>query len=155
MEVAKLWRGTEGSSVLITDENIATDYELACQTRNYAQLLNENIDRILVIGDLPEQITWKAISSEEGVFVKWIGADSDDQIMSAFPNILVQQFTELPISFLVESESLLVFDSACKLDELGENFLVADLIPGSYSVSYLNYEPDESLILNVIRLHRI
>lgn len=152
-ELAKKWLGTDGLSFQDIEGN-ATDYELACRTRDYAELLDRRFNRVLVIGDLPEQLCWITVSGEDGIFIKWIGADSDQQVLSVIPNMLKQQFTTLPVSFLIESDSLVVFDSACKADELEANFLALELLPGTYSVSHLNYEPDDSLMLNVIRLSR-
>lgn len=153
-ELAKKWLGTEGLSFQGIQGDVATDYELACGTRDYAGLLGERFCRLLVIGDLPEQLCWIAVSGEEGIFIKWIGADSDEQVLSVISDMQKQQFTVLPVSFLVESDSLVVFDSACKADELEDNFLAPELLPGIYSVSYLNYEPDDFLMLNVIRLRK-
>ena len=89
------------------------------------------------------------------MFVKWIGADSEEQVLSSIDHILRQSFTQLSIRFSVKQSRLIAFDSTCQLRELEENHLEFDLPVGLYSVSFLNYAPDDSLSLNVVRLRQM
>ena len=154
-DTADQWSGAGGLSNIAAEKNIESDYNLACQVYNYAELLGETIDNVLVIGDLPNEIAWIDIGDGDGAFIKWIGADSEEQVLSSIDKLQALVFTDLPIRFKVNSTQLVAFDSAHRLRELGNNYIEFNLPTGDYRVSYVNYAPDDSLSLNVIRLRRL
>lgn len=154
-ETAAQWRGSSGLSIKAVVKNTTCDYELACQVYNYAELLGGTIDNVLVIGDVPYEIAWVDIGDGEGIFIKWIGANSEEQVLSSINKIRAQVFIELPIHFKVNNSRLVAFDSACQFVDTGDNHLDFNLPIGTYNISFVNFEPDDSLSLTVIRLRRL
>lgn len=73
------WLALQGNS---TNTNVGlNDYERACQIKDYAGVITGIPHEIVVIADLPNEITWIGKSPVDGLLVKWIGADSDDQVL--------------------------------------------------------------------------
>jgi hypothetical protein len=146
---ASLWRGTEGRITHGTEDG-STDYEAACSISGYAGLIHGNSQDIVVLNDGPEDIAWFAQGSNRGVFAKWLGADSDEQVWDALDSLDVRTFEELPILVRVVEPNLVAFDSALLFSEATSNHLELHLDTGNYRISVLNYSPNDRLSLNLV-----
>jgi hypothetical protein len=148
---ASLWRGTEGRITHATDD-ASTDYESACSISGYAGIIHGNSQDIVVLDEGPDDIAWFARGSNSGVFARWLGADSDEQVWDALDSIDVRTFEELPILVRVVEPDLVAFDSALLFSEANGNHLELHLDTGNYRISVLNYSPNVRLSLNLVHL---
>ena len=94
-------------------------------------------------------------TESEAVLVKWVGADSDGQILSALAAEKNLPFENQNVSMVVTEPELVIFDSSCLFDEVGNNKISLRLAPGSYSVDVLNYEPHDQLMLQLFRFRHV
>lgn len=154
VDAAREWLGVSGKSCNSIGEG-KNDYEIACSIRDYAGLIKAGLHDILVVDDLPNDITWISRTSIEGLIVKWIGAYSDEEILDSLTHLDFSCFELLPFSFNVSSPELVLFDSAYRLSQTGDNRLGVQLEPGVYQVSFLNYDPNDRVSLNLLRLKRL
>lgn len=76
---------------------------------------------------MPNDISWFPFDRSSGLIVKWIGADSDDQIADSLLNLDLSKFENLPFEFTIIESELVAFDSAYFLDEVGGNKLSINL----------------------------
>lgn len=147
------WLGSQGVSVS-SGGSCANDYERACGIKDYAGTIVGNPHEILVLGDLPNEMTWISRSSNDGLLVKWVGADSDQQVLDALQSLDFETFKVLPFYFEIAESELCLFDSVWRFGDIAENHLEVFLEPGRYAVSVLNYEPNEQVWLHLIWLKR-
>lgn len=153
LTTAALWKAAYGISV--RNGNGGNDYKSACGVKGYAGVIQGSGGQILVINDLPNDLMMYSNTDSETVLVKWIGADSDEQILSALTVEKNLPFENQNISLVIAEPELVIFDSSCLFDEVGKNKIDLKLVPGSYSVDVLNYEPHDQLMLQLFRFRPI
>lgn len=146
------WLGTKGASAA-DREPPASDYERACQINDYVGVVAGDPNLVLVITE-PDEIAWFSIAPDEGLLVKWIGADSDEQVLETLRGLDFGAFKEFPLRFAIVEPALFVFDSARKLVDIADNHLEFSLEPGMYAISLLEFKPNERVWLQLIRLKR-
>lgn len=130
------------------------DYERACESKDYVSVIAGSTHEILVIGE-PDETAWLSRAPGDILLVKWVGADSDQQVWEALQFLDFELFETLPIRFTVFEPKMFLFDSAWQLADIGDNYLELILEPGCYALSVLlNYKPDDHLWLHLIRLKR-
>jgi hypothetical protein len=147
------WLGIDGVSAR---ESVGcnNDYEIACQVIDLVGKIHGSPNEILVMGDLPNDLAWVRRSDEEGLIVKWIGADSDEQVLNSLQDVNFDNFKILPISIEFEETELLMFDSASKFNEIEDNYLQISLKPGEYKISFIDFQPNENIWLHLFHLKR-
>ncbi|QVN23426.1 Imm21 family immunity protein [Burkholderia pyrrocinia] len=104
---APLWTGTSGSP---------SDYDLACQSVDYASKLKLHGADVLVLGDEPLQ-TAVAISDSRQLIVRWKWADSDADVRDAIEKIdfdMIDVIERLTVNWV--NQPLVVFDAADVFD---------------------------------------
>lgn len=148
------WLGTEGLSAGDASR-YKNDYERACDVKDYAGAIAGSPNEILVIDDLPYEMMWLSDSPNTGLLIKWIGADSDEQVQAALKDVDTESFEDFPLQIELAEPELFLFDSAWRLANIGDNYLKLMLQPGRYAVSTLIYEPNDRVSLHLIRLKRI
>lgn len=150
---ALAWMGTQGLSA--GDESrYENDYERACEGKDYVGVIAGSTHAIWVITE-PDETAWQSSAPDDLLLIKWIGADSDEQVQAALKNLDTDSFENFPLNIEVPESELLMFDSAWRLADIGDNYLELTLQPGRYVVSTLNYEPSDRVSLHLIRLKRI
>lgn len=150
---AVTWLGTQGLSA--GDENrYENDYLRACEGKDYVSVIAGSTHEILVITE-PDEIACLSREPDDILLVKWIGADSDQQVWEALQFLDFESFETLPVNFSVSEPEMLLFDSAWQFADIGENCLELTLEIGCYSLSVLIYRPNENLWLDIIRLKKI
>jgi hypothetical protein len=151
---ALAWLGTQGLSAG-DKSRFDNDYQRACDVKDYAGVISGIPNEILVIDDLPYEMMWLSDSTDIGLLVKWIGADSDEQVQAALQDVNMDSFEDFPFQIEVAEPTLFLFDSAWRLADIGDNYLELKLQPGRYAISMLNYEPNDRVSLHLIRLKRV
>ncbi len=151
---ALAWLGIQGLSA--GDESqYDNDYERACEVNDYVSVIAGTSHEILVVGNGPEDTAWLSRAPDDILLVKWIGADSDQQVWEALQCLDFESFETLPISFTVFEPKMFLFDSASRLVDIGDNCLELTFEPGCYGLSVLNYKPNDRLELDLIRLKKV
>jgi hypothetical protein len=129
------------------------DYSRACDGRGYVHVIDGAGGRqILVINDLPSDLMLYSNSNTEVILVKWVGANSDDQVLLALDKAGPLVFEDQNIIFEVAEPQLGIFDSAFLFCDVGQNKISLNLSCGSYRVGVLNFEPNDELILQIFRI---
>lgn len=146
---SNLWRGHSK-----IDQQI-TDYDRACQIEDYLGLLDVGNSKALVLNDEPLSTAYWKISSEIGVFVRWVYAKHENEI----PNILVQapeidSWEKTGIRITFSTENFILFDSAYKAGE-SEASLFLQLSKGEYVIKTLLFEPNDEFSLILHSLKRV
>lgn len=152
--VASLWRATNGISVDHGD-GCANDYQRACEINGYAGVIQSNGESMLVIGDLPSDLAVYLNTDTEVVLVKWVGAESEEQILAALDVERELPFQRLNFDLKITESPLVIFDSSELFADAGENKLSLKLSLGTYSVEVLSYEPHDQLMLQLFRLRKL
>ena len=149
---ASNWLGQYGSCIKVGRDD-ATDYDRACQITDHVGIVSGNPHDVLIISE-PDQLAWVSDDCGGGMIVKWIGAESDEQVLSGLEGVDLNGFEISKIHFEVNDSSLCLFDAADDFS-LGKcDFLQIELTPGIYSISTKNYEPSSDLWLFLIRLSK-
>ena len=154
IRAASMWRATHGISVESRD-GCVDDYQCVCGIGGYAGVMHSGDNAILVIDDLPNDLAVYLNTDSEAVFVKWIGAESEEKIWAALDAEKELSFKRLDFELQITESELVIFDSSDLLDDAGENKLYLNLLPGFYSVEVLDYEPHDEMMLQLFRLRRI
>ncbi|MFB7027504.1 MULTISPECIES: Imm21 family immunity protein [unclassified Streptomyces] len=76
------WGGCMGEWVLVGEGTVVDDYDRACAVRDYAGVIEKNV---LVLGGEPATTRYL---SERRAFVRWIGADSEEELVAAAEALL-------------------------------------------------------------------
>ena len=79
MEIKSLphWHGIFGGQ---SDVGKTTDYARACEVDDYVGLIGVNDSQGLVLGEEPMHTSWFPISDSEGIVVRWVWADDEQQV---------------------------------------------------------------------------
>jgi hypothetical protein len=127
---ARAWRGTRASSIGVAQ----TDYERACDQKNYADVVACGTSEVLILGDEPLQ---SAFLVKDGVvlIVRWVSCLSSElavDVVTKLPSGL--PVVEAPIRIRLADVGLIMFDSALDGSEIfvGSN---VDLKPGVFTVT--------------------
>lgn len=149
---ASNWRGQYGSCIRVERDG-TTDYDRACQITDHVGIISGTPHDVLVISE-PDQLAWMSDDCGGGVIVKWIGAESDEQVLSGLRSVDLNEFDLSKIHFEVNESPLHLFDAANDFSSGKCDFLQIEISPGIYSVSTKNFEPSSDLWLFLIRLSK-
>lgn len=150
-------RGTKGMDAKFrwTGEGPATDYDRACDIKDYTGLIPVGCGHALVLGDEPLLTCWwPDETGDGGLFVRWVCADSD-QFLQHLQGLVDVRFTSSPhVLEVVEPEHRL-FDAAVSgADVKPNNGVLVELEPGSYEVATGRFTPASTTELLLHRLRR-
>lgn len=118
------------------------DYGRACAVEGYIGLVVVGAQHALVLDDEPAMTTYLAT---ERLFVRWVGADSETELIMAARRALTGELDWDDDEDLIWEvrEPVVLFDSAIPGAELEpDDLLVIDLDPGRYRVR-ATYTKDE------------
>jgi hypothetical protein len=130
----------------------ATDYDRACDVKEYLGLIDVGPGVGLVLGDEPAQTAWWPFASERGgILVRWIAADDEQSVIQHLKNLPLTRFPMPILSMMVPEGPLILFDSAFPGHRIDQGYSAQiKLPPQLYGVATWVYsEADKiSLILH-------
>ena len=144
---ARDWKGTTGSSLNINK----TDYERACATFDYIEIIPSGEHELVVLGDEPMQST--LFSNEKFNFIaRWEYCKSHEMAIDALKNlpkyldsVAEDKFIKLP------EDELIIFDSALSFDEIeGDDY--PSMARGVYKITTEIYKLEKEFSFVVHRL---
>jgi hypothetical protein len=140
------WQGVIGnSSHRDTDPAYTNDYERACSVSEYLGKIPLKDSYALVLGDMPlETLIWQP-SNKFPRIVRIYYADPEVDVIKGLESIEILDFSDPAESLEVEVNStpMIVFDSACPGNDVGEAYLSFELPQGTYSVITKPFSPDD------------
>ncbi|MFE3167718.1 immunity 21 family protein [Streptomyces sp. NPDC059224] len=143
--VLPFWAGADS-------EELATDYDRACEVDGYVGLLPVGDSAALVFGDEPASTSFLP---DHGTFVRWSAAGSEDELLAQVPAALDSAVWENGIHWQVPGPVVL-FDSAWPGGEAeGGDHLRVPLEAGTYEVHAAYTRPGPETWLGLVRLRRI
>jgi hypothetical protein len=143
--VLSFWAGADG-------EDMATDYDRACEVDGYVGLLPVGDSVALVLGDEPAST---AYLPDQGTFVRWSAANSEDELLAEVPAALAAAVWENEVRWNVPGPVVL-FDSAWPGDEADRaEHLRVPLEPGPYAVRAAYARPGPETWLGLVQLRRL
>jgi hypothetical protein len=127
---ALLWSGSNGNP---------SDYDLACQSNDYASRLVMRGADVLVLGDEPLQ-TLVATSDKSQLIVRWKWADSDADVRVAIEKIDLQAVKVIErLNLNLVDEHLVIFDAVDTFDS--NECLRLSMNSGAKEVSTFIFQP--------------
>ncbi|MEU3986260.1 immunity 21 family protein [Streptomyces sp. NPDC026672] len=143
--VLPFWAGADG-------EDMATDYDRACEVDGYVGLLPVGDSAALVLGDEPAST---AYLPDHGTFVRWSAANSEAELLAEVPAALVSAVWEREVRWNVPGPVVL-FDSAWPGEEADRGGHVrVPLAPGPYAVRAAYARPGPETWLGLVQLRRL
>ncbi|MFC7308376.1 Imm21 family immunity protein [Streptomyces monticola] len=146
------WRtGTEAASA--DESSDWGDYDRACQVDEYIGTLHVGDAEALVLADSPDSTTFLP---NRMLFIRWGGADSENDILAALDSALDVAEWESPVQWTVPAGPVVLFDAAWSGTDLPDhqpdNHLSIDLPSGTYVAEYANVEPNPRTSFGLVRL---
>ncbi|MFF4427511.1 immunity 21 family protein [Streptomyces sp. NPDC001549] len=141
-EVLTRWEGADS-------EGPESDYDRACAVVGYTGLLAVGPSDALVLGDEPSST---AFLPEHGVFVRWVAAESEAELLGSVEAALADAVWEDGQVWDVPGPVVL-FDSAWPGSEVEpDNHARVDLAAGRYEVRAALAQPNAETAFQLIRL---
>ena len=89
---------------------IATDYDRACDCSEWIGCISVKDGAALVLGGDDAAATWRPLKNlSEGILVRWIYADSEDEILEAALELTNSRVADEYIEFDINSSPLVLF----------------------------------------------
>ncbi|MEV0535180.1 Imm21 family immunity protein [Kitasatospora sp. NPDC050463] len=144
--VLAAWSGSAGG------DELATDFDRACAVDGLIGVLPVGPSQALVLADEPASTAWLR---EQGVFVRWSAAESEEALLGSVDAALLAAAWE-PEVIWQASGPVVLFDAAWTGEECRqEEHLRIDLAAGRYAVRAAYVEPDAQTWLTLVRLRRL
>lgn len=145
------WGGCDKSS----DPNYGSDYDRACNTHEYAELISIPSGEAIILGDEPNRTTVMRRSGEEAIIVRWRWAPNEEELFKHFEKINENLFKEADcLRLRITDDEVDIFDSSFS-GVAAVDMLTVELTPGEYTLSTIMYEPDSDTCLLLHRLRRL
>ena len=93
----------------------ATDYDRACDIDDYVGVIDVGNGKGIVLGEEPLMTTWRPFS-DGGLLVRWVFAESEEDLISSALNIPIDDYEDSGVSLRISSSSLVLF-AACESSE--------------------------------------
>ena len=132
--VAANWRGANGLSTGGV-ARLTTDYDRACATAEYLEVIRCGAANVLVLGDEPLQSAF--VPTDTGLFIaRWTYLKSNQDVNLILPASIADA-SEISdrIAFQIEQGDLKLFDSALQGADVITDSTGAHIAPGLYSVT--------------------
>ncbi|MEU2774758.1 immunity 21 family protein [Streptomyces sp. NPDC007162] len=143
--VLPFWAGADS-------EDLATDYDRACEVDGFVGLLPVGDSAALVLGDEPASTSFLP---DHGTFVRWSAANSEDELLAQVPAALDTAVWEKELHWRVPGPVVL-FDSAWPGGEAeGGEHLRVPLEPGTYVVRAAYTRPGPETWLGLVQLRKV
>jgi hypothetical protein len=152
------WSGTDVPAGRTVDATFrwqgsgpATDYDRACDVRDYVAVIPVGAGRALVLADEPLPTKWLP-AADGGLLARWIYGESEaaaDRALTAVPGDLAWKSCG---AFDVHASPLRLIDSADTGRDLTLPSARIALPPGRYDVEWARFEPDPETAFLLVRL---
>ncbi|MDL5200212.1 immunity 21 family protein [Streptomyces sp. ALI-76-A] len=143
--VLPFWAGADG-------DEIASDYDRACEVDGTVGLLPVGDSAALVLGDEPAST---AFLPDHETFVRWGAADSEADLLAGVPTALATADWEDEVRWTVPGPVVL-FDAAWPgHDSTRADHVRVVLDPGSYAVRAAQVQPGPETWLSLVQLRRL
>ncbi len=178
MRQGLVWVASEGGPLLLLDRGLSeywtgvftpganpeedplegTDYGRACAVEEYLGVVDVGPGRGVVLGDEPTATAWLPVSEGGGVLVRWVAAESEEDVVAALGDLESAEWEPAGVSLEVTSGELVLFDAACARGNCGPDSagsvgsLVIELEPGMYTFETAEYGSDDDTELLLHRL---
>ncbi|WP_414875819.1 Imm21 family immunity protein [Pseudomonas sp. IT-196MI5] len=140
--LAPLWGGTNGRP---------SDFDLACNTVNYIELVSTRNVTALVIGDEPLR-TLVAHSDDHTLIVRWKWATSEQSALKEIQNIRFPSTYEEHLDIILPSGALTIFDSATHYSET--EAISLKIHPGKNTIQTFTYSPNSETSLLIHKISK-
>lgn len=143
-EIVGLWRGIAGSSFLGKNNYKNTDYDRACEIKDYIGIIPVDNYQAIVFGDMPLSTT--IIKNRKNIHViRAFFMDPDPDINIIFRKYLysdsINQVESINVN--LPYNSILIFDSAIPGSEISEEYIEVSIDSGKYTVKTNEFNPDK------------
>ncbi|MBX7553085.1 immunity 21 family protein [Streptomyces sp. NPDC004232] len=143
--VLSFWAGAD-------NEDLATDYDRACEVDGHVGLLPVGDSAALVFGEEPASTSFLP---EHATFVRWSAAHSEDELLAGVPAALDSAVWGSEVHWRVPGPVLL-FDSAWPGRAAGRvEHLRVPLEAGTYAVRAAYAQPGPETWVGLVRLSRL
>jgi hypothetical protein len=131
-----------------------TDYDRACMTENYLDIINFSGMNGLVLGDMPLETTICRLTPKSFLVVRAFYAESDFNPMLLLENEEISNFADPMevLSFDIRLGNMIMFDAARRASENPQK-LEYDAVPGRYNILTKLIEPDDRTSLLIHRFN--
>ncbi|MEY9873288.1 hypothetical protein ABH931_002770 [Streptacidiphilus sp. MAP12-33] len=155
------WHGCTGSGMVVGSGDLLDDYDRACEVDDLAGVIAVGEDGAegLVLGDEPASSFYLA---EHQAFVRWLGADSEADLIAAAQAVLADSTTEWDECGVWNTDGpAVLMDSVTAGAELGIEYpngggtpaqAPVVLPPGSWLVRAVHASPFEDTSVGVVQL---
>lgn len=147
-KLASLWQGNDALSVGDSAAGVTTDYDRACAIKGYSGIVGLKGAVALILWGMPLPTNIWRDKSGVTYLARWIYRELDNDVAAT-----LSKATDLPfddpresLDFAIASSPMIVFDSACRSDEIGTitDSLTFELAPGRYRILTKEMNPDKN-----------
>jgi hypothetical protein len=133
-----------------------SDYDRACEVEDYVGVIKVGDDEALVLGDMPSHTARVVVDSSAVLFIRWIWADDENQVVNAMKgfSIAQQDWANMDLEIRFPVSDIVLFDSSYP-GEAVEEMLEMTIELGAYKPQTLSYEPSPATNLFLILLQKI
>ncbi|MFE9685438.1 immunity 21 family protein [Streptomyces sp. NPDC006285] len=143
--VLPFWTGADG-------DELASDYDRACEVEGSVGLLPVGNATALVLGDEPAAT---AYLPEHGTLVRWFAGDSERELLTGVPAALDTAVWGHEVHWQVPG-TVVLFDAAWPGEGSARTgHLSIPLAPGRYAVRAAHAEPGPETWIGLVRLRRL
>lgn len=153
------WGGTDyqgelaGNSYRPAERQAITDYDRACEVRNYVDVIPVGQGQGLVLSGEALETTWYPLQGRSGgILVRWIYAPGDEEVEEALRSLPADLSYQDGLDLNVSSSGLVLFDAAMPGRDIVTPLLRITLDTGRYRVLTAEYAPVPEMALLLHRL---
>jgi len=141
-ECANEWTGIQGDP---------SDYEIACQTKDYVDIVRLHGSEVLVFGDEPLQTL--VAHSETSIFVvRWMWAESENDVFSEIEKIDQNIFDHTKsINIRWKSQNIVLFDASSE-NYKEESYIRFKVHSNTNQVSSVLWAPNDKMSLLIHKI---
>lgn len=130
------------------EQEIATDYDRACDVDDFIGVVDVGAGKALVLGDEPNAATWIELENKvDGILVRWVYGESEDEVINAAKSISTDTGKREDFVFSVEDSSLVLFAACESYSDSLYPRLKFKLHNGRYEVSTIEYKDERTSVI--------
>lgn len=127
---------------------IATDYDRVCDVDDWLGLISVGEGKAIVLGGDETATTWlDLIENREGMLVRWIYADSDEDAVGKAKSLADELGKDESFEFVVGDSDLILFSAAESGDDKISPRLKFNLSSGTYKISTIKYKDEQTSVI--------
>ena len=149
------WEGSDApSNGRVVEANFrwgletATDYDRACDVEDWLGLINVGEGKAIVLGGDETATTWvDLIENREGMLIRWIYADSDEDAINKAKSLSDELGKEESFEFKIGDSDLILFSAAESGNYKISPRMKFNLSSGTYKISTIEYKDEQTSII--------